>query len=110
MTLIDLTTQAQAPQSGGLILQSSETTSSLTGLHTLEFDSIDVTNLGTGSLNIGDSSTLTAGKVKINHSTDPVILDGYGGTQKEMERQLKLMREVVDICDYYYHLCTRFAL
>jgi len=75
MTLIDLTTQAQAPQSGGLILQSSETTSSLTGLHTLEFDSIDVTNLGTGSLDIGDSSTLTAGKVKINHSTDPVILD-----------------------------------
>jgi len=40
MTLIDLTTQAQAPQSGGLILQSSETTSSLTGLHTLQFDSI----------------------------------------------------------------------
>ena len=41
MTLIDLTTQAQAPQSGGLILQSSEATSSLTGLYTLEFDSID---------------------------------------------------------------------
>ena len=75
MTLIDLTTQAQAPQSGGLILQSSENTSSLTGLHTLEFDSIDVTNLGTGSLDIGDSSILTAGKIKINHSTDPVILD-----------------------------------
>jgi len=75
MTLIDLTTQAQAPQSGGLILQSSETTSSLTGLHTLEFDSIDVTNLGTGSLDIGNSSTLTAGKLKLNHSTDPVILD-----------------------------------
>ena len=75
MTLIDLTTQAQAPQSGGLILQSSETTSSLTGLHTLEFDSIDVSNLGTGSLNIGGNSTLTAGKIKIEHPTDPVILD-----------------------------------
>ena len=75
MTLIDLTTQAQAPQSGGLILQSSETTSSLTGLHTLQFDSIDVSNLGTGSLNIGGNSTLTAGKVKIEHPTDPVILD-----------------------------------
>ena len=75
MTLIDLTTQAQAPQSGGLILQSSETTSSLTGLHTLQFDSIDVSNLGTGSLNIGGNSTLTTGKVKIEHPTDPVILD-----------------------------------
>ena len=75
MTLIDLTTQAQAPQSGGLILQSSETTSSLTGLHTLQFDSIDVSNLGTGSLSIGGNSTLTAGKVKIEHPTDPVILD-----------------------------------
>ena len=75
MTLIDLTTQAQAPQSGGLILQSSETTSSLTGLHTLQFDSIDVTNLGTGSLDIGGNSTLTTGKVKIEHPTDPVILD-----------------------------------
>ena len=75
MSLIDLTTQAQAPQSGGLILQSSETTSSLTGLHTLQFDSIDVTNLGTGSLDIGGNNTLTAGKVKIEHPTDPVILD-----------------------------------
>jgi len=75
MTLIDLTTQAQAPQSGGLVLQSSETTSSLTGLYTLEFDSIDVSNLGTGSLNIGGNSTLTAGKIKIEHPTDPVILD-----------------------------------
>ena len=75
MTLIDLTTQAQAPQSGGLILQSSEATSSLTGLYTLEFDSIDVSNLGTGSLNIGGNSTLTAGKIKIEHPTDPVILD-----------------------------------
>jgi len=75
MTLIDLTTQAQAPQSGGLILQSSEVTSSLTGLYTLEFDSIDVSNLGTGSLDIGGNSTLTAGKIKIEHPTDPVILD-----------------------------------
>ena len=75
MTLIDLTTQAQAPQSGGLILQSSETTSSLTGLHTLQFDSIDVTNLGTGSLDIGNTSTLTTGKLKLNHPTDPVIMD-----------------------------------
>ncbi len=75
MTLIDLTTQAQAPQSGGLILQSSETTSSVTGLYTLQFDSIDVTNLGTGSLDIGSTSTLTTGKLKLNHSTDPVIMD-----------------------------------
>ncbi len=75
MTLIDLTTQAQAPQSGGLILQSSETTSSVTGLYTLQFDSIDVTNLGTGSLDIGNTSTLTTGKLKLNHSTDPVIMD-----------------------------------
>ena len=75
MTLIDLTTQAQAPQSGGLILQSSEATSSVTGLYTLQFDSIDVTNLGTGSLDIGNTSTLTTGKLKLNHPTDPVIMD-----------------------------------
>ena len=40
MSLIDLTTQAQAPQSGGLTLQSSAVTSSLTGLYTLEFDTL----------------------------------------------------------------------
>jgi len=75
MTLIDLTTQAQAPQSGGLTLQSSETTSSLTGLYTLEFDNINVDNIGTGSLNIGTVNTLTAGKLKLAHPTDPVIMD-----------------------------------
>jgi hypothetical protein len=75
MTLIDLTTQAQAPQSGGLTLQSSETTSSLTGLYTLEFDNISVDNIGTGSLNIGEANTLTTGKLKLAHATDPVILD-----------------------------------
>ena len=41
MSLIDLTTQAQAPQTGGLTLQSSAATSSLTGLYTLEFDNIN---------------------------------------------------------------------
>jgi len=75
MTLIDLTTQAQAPQSGGLSLQSSAVTSSLTGLYTLEFDNINVDNIGTGSLNIGTVNTLTTGKVKIAHPTDPVIMD-----------------------------------
>src|SRR5210317_1461654 len=75
MSLIDLTTQAQAPQSGGLTLQSSAVTSSLTGLYTLEFDTVDVSNLGTGSLDIGSANTLTAGKIKIEHPTDPVILD-----------------------------------
>ena len=58
MSLIDLTTQAQAPQSGGLTLQSSAVTSSLTGLHTLEFDQVNVDNLGTGSLDIGEINTL----------------------------------------------------
>jgi len=80
MTLIDLTTQAQAPQSGGLTLQSSATTSSLTGLYTLEFDNINVDNLGTGSLDIGSANTLTAGKIKINHPTDPVIMDADDNT------------------------------
>ena len=80
MTLIDLTTQAQAPQTGGLALQSSETTSSLTGLYTLEWDTMDLSNLGTGSLDIGSSNTLTAGKIKINHSTDPVIMDASNNT------------------------------
>ena len=75
MSLIDLTTQAQAPQTGGLLLQSSEATSSLTGLYTLQFDTIAVSNIGTGSLNVGSTSTLTAGKLKLNHATDPVIMD-----------------------------------
>ena len=73
MSLIDLTTQAQAPQTGGLTLQSSAATSSLTGLYTLEFDNINVDNIGTGSLNIGEANTLTTGKLKLAHTTDPVI-------------------------------------
>ena len=84
MSLIDLTTQAQAPQSGGLTLQSSATTSSLTGLHTLEFDQVNIDNLGTGSLNIGTANTLTAGKVKIAHPTDPVIQDANNNTVIEV--------------------------
>ena len=84
MTLIDLTTQAQAPQSGGLTLQSSAATSSLTGLHTLEFDTLNLDNLGTGSLNIGTANTLTAGKIKIAHPTDPVIQDANDNTVIEV--------------------------
>ena len=80
MSLIDLTTQAQAPQTGGLSLQSSATTSSLTGLYTLEFDNINVDNLGTGSLNIGAANTLTTGKLKLAHTTDPVIMDAADNT------------------------------
>ena len=84
MTLIDLTTQAQAPQSGGLTLQSSAVTSSLTGLYTLEFDNINVDNIGTGSLNLGTANTLTAGKIKIAHPTDPVIQDANNNTAIEV--------------------------
>ncbi len=80
MSLIDLTTQAQAPQTGGLSLQSSATTSSLTGLYTLEFDNINVDNIGTGSLNIGAANTLTTGKLKLAHTTDPVIMDAADNT------------------------------
>ncbi len=84
MSLIDLTTQAQAPQSGGLTLQSSAVTSSLTGLYTLEFDQVNVDNLGTGSLDIGSANTFTAGKIKINHPTDPVIMDENDNTVIEV--------------------------
>ena len=84
MTLIDLTTQAQAPQSGGLTLQSSAVTSSLTGLYTLEFDNINLDNLGTGSLNIGTANTLTTGKLKLAHPTDPVIQDANDNTAIEI--------------------------
>jgi len=80
MSLIDLTTQAQAPQTGGLSLQSSTATSSLTGLYTLEFDNINVDNIGTGSLNIGAANTLTTGKLKLAHTTDPVIMDAADNT------------------------------
>jgi len=84
MSLIDLTTQAQAPQTGGLTLQSSAATSSLTGLYTLEFDNINVDNIGTGSLNIGESNTLTTGKLKLAHTTDPVIMDANNNTAIEV--------------------------
>jgi len=84
MTLIDLTTQAQAPQSGGLSLQSSAVTSSLTGLYTLEFDNINVDNIGTGSLDIGTANTLTTGKLKLAHPTDPVIMDANNNTAIEV--------------------------
>ena len=84
MTLIDLTTQAQAPQSGGLSLQSSAVTSSLTGLYTLEFDNINVDNIGTGSLNLGTANTLTTGKLKLAHPTDPVIQDANNNTVIEV--------------------------
>ena len=84
MSLIDLTTQAQAPQSGGLTLQSSAVTSSLTGLYTLEFDQVNVDNLGTGSLDIGSANTFTTGKIKINHPTDPVIQDANNNTVIEV--------------------------
>ena len=84
MTLIDLTTQAQAPQSGGLSLQSSAVTSSLTGLYTLEFDNINVDNIGTGSLNLGTANTLTTGKLKLAHPTDPVIQDANNNTAIEV--------------------------
>ena len=84
MTLIDLTTQAQAPQSGGLTLQSSAVTSSLTGLYTLEFDNINVDNIGTGSLDIGTANTLTTGKLKLAHPTDPVIQDANNNTVIEV--------------------------
>lgn len=80
MSLIDLTTQAQAPQSGGLSLQSSATTSSVTGLYTLEWDRVNVDNLGTGSLNIGSANLLTAGQIKLNHPTDPIIMDASNNT------------------------------
>ena len=84
MSLIDLTTQAQAPQSGGLTLQSSAVTSSLTGLYTLEFDQVNVDNLGTGSLDIGTANTFTTGKIKIAHPTDPVIQDANNNTVIEV--------------------------
>lgn len=80
MSLIDLTTQAQAPQSGGLSLQSSATTSSVTGLYTLEWDRVNVDNLGTGSLNIGSTNLLTTGQLKLNHPTDPIIMDASNNT------------------------------
>ena len=84
MSLIDLTTPAQAPQSGGLTLQSSAVTSSLTGLYTLEFDNVNVDNIGTGSLNIGTANTLTAGKIKIAQPTDPVNQDANNNTVIEV--------------------------
>ena len=65
-------------------LQSSAVTSSLTGLYTLEFDNINVDNIGTGSLDIGVANTLTTGKLKLAHATDPVIMDANNNTAIEV--------------------------
>ena len=66
MSLIDLTTQAQAPQTGGLALQSSAVTSSLTGLHTLEFDTL---NTGVNLLTGWETSKDTMSEVKLEFLT-----------------------------------------
>ena len=52
MPLIDLTRQAKAPTSASLVLQSSEVTSSITGLYTLGWGGVALSGLGTGSFSI----------------------------------------------------------
>ena len=77
MSLIDLTRQAQVPQTASLVLQTSATTSSITTRFEPEFSTISTSNLGTGSLNIGSDHTLTVGQISMS-GTPSFIRDNVG--------------------------------
>ncbi len=65
MPLIDPLRQLKPPTSQSRILQSSELTSSDTGLPTLQWGQVGLNLLGTGSLDVGTGNTLSTGYVKL---------------------------------------------
>ena len=72
MSLIDLTRQAQVPQTASLVFQTSPTTSSITSRFEPEFTTISIANLGTGSLDMGSDHTLQVGQISM--SGDPSFI------------------------------------
>ena len=65
MPLIDPLRQLQPGPSASRLLQTSEVTSSATGLPTLTWGQVGLNLLGTGSLDVGENNTLSAGYVKL---------------------------------------------
>ena len=65
MPLIDPLRQLQPGPSASRLLQTSEVTSSATGLPTLTWGQVGLNLLGTGSLDVGINNTLSTGYVKL---------------------------------------------
>lgn len=86
MPLIDPLRQLQPGPSASRLLQTSEVTSSATGLPTLTWGQVGLNLLGTGSLDVGENNTLSTGYVKLynnviknslNNSSIQLLVDGY---------------------------------
>jgi len=86
MPLLDPLRQLQPGPSASRLLQTSEVTSSATGLPTLTWGQVGLNLLGTGSLDVGTGNTLSAGYVKLynnviknslGNSSIQLLVDGY---------------------------------
>lgn len=86
MPLIDPLRQLQPGPSASRLLQTSEVTSSVTGLPELVWGQFGLNLLGTGSLDVGEGNTLSAGYVKLynnvinnslGNSSIQLLVDGY---------------------------------
>ena len=77
MPLLDPLRQLQPGPSASRLLQTSEVTSSATGLPTLEWGQVGLNLLSTGSLDLGTGKTLSAGFVKLYNN---VIKNSQGNT------------------------------
>jgi len=86
MPLLDPLRQLQPGPSASRLLQTSEVTSSATGLPTLTWGQVGLNLLGTGSLDVGEDNTLSAGYVKLynnviknslGNSSIQLLVDGY---------------------------------
>jgi len=86
MPLLDPLRQLQPGPSASRLLQTSEVTSSATGLPTLTWGQVGLNLLGTGSLDVGENNTLSAGYVKLynnviknslGNSSIQLLVDGY---------------------------------
>ena len=82
MARIDLTRQAQAAQTASLVLQTGAVTQSTTGLYEPQWDALSAENIGTGSLNLGSTYTLTVGTISMS-ATPGIIYDSVGNSAIE---------------------------
>ena len=82
MARIDLTRQAQAPQTASLVLQTGAVTQSTTGLYEPQWDSLSAENIGTGSLNLGSLYTLYVGTISMS-GTPSILYDNVGNSAIE---------------------------
>lgn len=81
MPLLDPLRQLQPGPSASRLLQTSEVTSSATGLPTLVWGQVGLNLLGTGSLDLGTGKTLSAGFVRLYNN---VIKNSQGNTSIQL--------------------------